>query len=195
MARPPKALVEKQRTVQTYSELWHASFCVLQAGERERLGSSYQFLSSAVLTAFAFEAYLNRVGPQVVTCWESLERLPPISKFDLVCELLKVDFQKGQRPRQTIEELFEFRNTIAHGRTEDIKPDFKQRDVNDKLDNYLGKRPLARWESLIQSDDFVKRARIDVEAVCVKIHAAVPEPKEALFAFGMGSGSAVPICD
>jgi hypothetical protein len=172
----------------------------LQAGERERRGSSYQFLSSAVLTAFAFEAYLNHVGPRVVACWESLEQLPPISKFDLVCELLKVDFQKGHRPRQTIEELFEFRNTMAHGRTEHIKPDPKNRDVNDKLDNYLGKRALARWESLIQTDDFAKRAREDVEAVFVKIHAAVPEPKEmepkeALFAFGMESGSAVLICD
>src|SRR5579872_224505 len=111
MARPRKAVVTKKRTVIMYSELWHASSCVLEVGRKEARGASWQFLSSAVLTAFAFEAYLNHVGPTIVETWVGLERLSPLAKFDLLCELLKVRFEKGKRPRQTIEELFEFRNT------------------------------------------------------------------------------------
>jgi hypothetical protein len=104
MARPRKALVTKERTIIMYSEPWHASLCVLEAGRKEAHGASWQFLSSAVLTAFAFEAYLNHVGPKIVETWTGLERLAPLAKFDLLCELLKVRFEKGKRPRQTIEE-------------------------------------------------------------------------------------------
>lgn len=95
MPNPRKALVTKERTVYMYSELWHASSCVLEAGLCNPRGSSWQFLSSIVLTAFTFEAYLNHVGPQVIACWESLERLPPQAKFELLCESLGVQFPEG----------------------------------------------------------------------------------------------------
>lgn len=187
MAKPRKALVSKERTIHTYSELWHASNCVLEAGIREPRGSSWQFLSSAVLTAFAFEAYLNHVGPSVISCWSQLERLPPGAKFELLCETLDVKFADGpgKRPLQTIVKLLDFRNTMAHGRSEEVKLKDEMRDVNDKLDNYLGQRPLADWERLIQTDTFAKRAREDVKAVLKKLHNARRVPKEGLFTFGI----------
>src|SRR4029453_16688882 len=94
----------------------------VEAGVLNQRGSSWQFLSSAVLTAFTFEAYLNHVGPQVIACWASLERLPPQAKFELLCETLKVEFPegRGKRPLQTIDRLFEFRNNMAHGRSETL---------------------------------------------------------------------------
>lgn len=189
MARPRKALVTKERTIIMYSELWHASSRVLETGRSEPRGASWQFLASAVLTAFAFEAYLNNVGPQVVNSWAGLERLSPMSKFDLLCELLR-PFEKGKRPRQTVEELFEFRNLMAHARTMPLPRRSTHRDVNDRLDNYLGERPLAQWERLIQTDEFATRARADVEAVLTEIQVKRPQPKEALFTFGIGSSTA-----
>jgi hypothetical protein len=188
VSKPRKALVTKERTVHMYAELWHASSCVLEAGVLNQRCSSWQFLSSAVLTAFTFEAYLNHVGPQVIACWASLERLPPQAKFELLCETLKVEFPegRGKRPLQTIDRLFEFRNNMAHGRSETLKPKPIIRDVNDSLDSYLGQRPLTAWEQLIQDNVFAKRAREDVEAVLNRLHNARPEPKEALFTFGLG---------
>jgi len=187
-----KVLVTKKRTVHAYSKLWHASDCVLKAGMKEPRGSSWQFLSSAVLTAFAFEAYLNHVGPSVISCWKRLERLPPQSKFELLCETLRVKFPDGPgiRPLQTISELLQFRNTLAHGRSEEITPKPELRDRNSKLDDYLGQRPLTDWEGLIQTDVFAKRAREDVRAVLEKLHNARPKPKEGLFTFGIGEHSA-----
>lgn len=176
-----------------YSELWHASSCVLEAGRSEARGASWQFLSSAVLTAFAFEAYLNHVGPKIIETWAGLERLSPLAKFDLLCELLKVRFEKDKRPRQTIEELFDFRNTMAHARTMPLARPPVHRDVNDRLDDYLGERPLAQWERLIQTDEFATRARSDVEEVLKAIQAKRPEPKEALFTFGIGSSGATAV--
>lgn len=192
MPRPSKAIVTKERTLHTYSELWHASRCVLEAGLREPRGSSWQFLSSAVLTAFTFEAYLNHVGPTIIKCWPKLERLPPWGKFELLCETLKVAFPTGseKRPLQTIVKLLDFRNTMAHGRSAEIKPKPELRDANEKLDSYLGERPLANWERLIQTAEFAQRARDDLKLVLEQLHAARPEPKEGLFTFGIGIHSA-----
>ncbi|OGA39298.1 MAG: hypothetical protein A3G24_12465 [Betaproteobacteria bacterium RIFCSPLOWO2_12_FULL_62_13] len=194
MAKPRKAIVTKERTVHTYSELWHASHCVLQSGIREPRGSSWQFLSSAVLTAFAFEAYLNHVGPTVFSCWPELERLPPWAKFELLCETLTVGFPSGpeKRPLQTIVKLLEFRNTMAHGRSGDVKPKPELRDTNEKLDAYLGERPLADWERLIRTEKFAQRAREDVKLTLEKLHSARHGPKEGLFTFGLGFHRATP---
>ena len=192
MPKPRKAIVTKERPLHMYSELWHASRCVLDAGIREPCGSSSQFLSSAVLTAFTFEAYLNHVGPTVIGCWSELERLPPWAKFELLCETLKVSFPdgRGKRPLQTIVELLDFRNTMAHGRSDNLTPEPELRDANEKLDGYLGERPLADWERLIQTEQFAQRAREDVEIVLEQLHAARPDPKEGLFASGVGIHSA-----
>ena len=192
MVKPRTAIVTKERTVHTYSELWHASHCVLESGIREPRGSSWQFLSSAVLTAFAFEAYLNHVGPTVISWWPELERLPPWAQFELLCETLKVRFPNGpgKRPLQTIVKLLEFRNTMAHGRSSDVKPKLERRDANEKLDAYLGQRPLADWERLVQTEKFAQRAREDVKLALEKLHSARPEPKEGLFSFGLGVHSA-----
>jgi len=192
ITKPKKATVTKERTLHMYSEMWHASDYVLKSGLEEPRGSTWQFLSSTVLTAFAFEAYLNHVGPTVFACWEQLERLPPWSKFELLCETLGVQFSNGQgmRPLQTIVELLEFRNTMAHGRSIEIKPKPELRDLNDKLDAYLGELPLAHWERLVKTADFAQKAREDVQKVLEKLHAARPDPKEGLFTFGIGMHSA-----
>jgi hypothetical protein len=175
-----------------YAHLWHASQCVLDAGEREQRGSSWQFLSSLVLTAFAFEAFLNHVDAHVIACWDEIERLPPLAKLNLLCEILNVDFPNGtaERPLQTIVELIELRNTIAHGKTEAVEQPPTRRDINDKLDRQLGDRPLQNWERRIKTGAFAKRAREDVEEALRRLHDARPQPKEALLVFGMGAHSA-----
>lgn len=188
MIDKPKVVVHKERSVHTYSELWHASHCVLESGLEQPKGSTWQFLSSIVLTAFAFEAYLNHVGPKTIECWEHLDRLPPWSKFELLCETLEVKFPEGSgvRPLQTIAKLLDFRNTIAHGRSVEIKSKPKVRLADDRLDAYLEQQPLTDWERLIQNSDFAQRAREDVEAVLTKLQEARTDDKEYLFMFGMG---------
>jgi hypothetical protein len=136
MTTTRKAIVTRDRVVHTYAELWHASECVLEVGERERIGSSFQFLSSIVLTAFTLEAFLNHVGPTVLSSWGRLERVPWRSKLDLLCELLKVQMPgENERPLQTISKLFRFRNTLAHGRTVTLAPAEKRIDP-EEVDAY-----------------------------------------------------------
>lgn len=193
MKTSSKALVTKDRAVHTYAELWHASQCVLETGERERIGSSWQFLSSLVLTAFAFEAYLNHAGPAVLSSWESLEQLPPWAKLELLCDVLKVSLpgEKGERPLQTIGQLLKFRNSLAHGRSEVLKAEPTHVDVDKVDEHFRQQRLLTHWERLIESTDFAKRAREDCEIVLKLVHDARPKPKELLFAFGGSEGSAI----
>lgn len=190
MPRPRKAVVRKRRELIMYSELWLTSRCALDAGINNP-PDTWPFLSSIILTAFTFEAYLNHVGPTTIACWSDLEQLPPWSKFELLCETLGVQFSggPGKRPLQTLKKLLKFRNTIAHGHSETIAPEPELRDINDKLDRYLGEPPLADWERHI-TKQFAERARKDVEAVLKAIHAKRKEPKEGLFTFGIGAHGA-----
>jgi hypothetical protein len=104
------AIISQQRDVRTYAELWHASKTVLKTGVREPVGLTWQFLSSIVLTAFSFEAYMNHVGPGTLKNWGHLERLSPEAKLAVICEVLGVELPgtKGTRPQQTISKLFDF---------------------------------------------------------------------------------------
>jgi hypothetical protein len=196
MAKEPYVLVTKKRTVHTYAELWHASDCVLSVGIANPAGCQWQFLSSAVLTAFAFEAYLNHVGPTVLASWQHLDRLPPWSKFELICEKLEVSFRggAGNRPLQTIAKLLSFRNTIAHGKSAELEGAPLIRTV-ENYQRALGEDLLAEWEKLVSDAKFAQRARLDVKAVLEKIHANRPDPKEGLFTFGGGLKGATLVLD
>jgi hypothetical protein len=96
MARPPKARVEKTRTVHMYAELWHASASVLDAGWREQRGSSWEFLSSLILTAFSFEAYLNHAGDSLISCWGRLRTATTFGKIQSALRNPEAKFSKGQ---------------------------------------------------------------------------------------------------
>lgn len=171
----------------TYAELWHASDCVLSAGIDNPKGAAWQFLSSAVLTAFAFEAYLNHVGAVTFSCWEQLNRLSPWAKLDLLSEKLGVSFAEGAgaRPLQTIAKLLNFRNTMAHGRSAEIEA----KPITRTTENYQSayhEELLTDWEHLVQTEAFAKLAREDARTVLQKLHEARHDEKEHLFTFGTG---------
>lgn len=185
-SKPRTVVVTKQRTVHTYAELWHASECVLNVGIERPEVSKWQFLSSAVLTAFAFEAYLNHAGDVTFECWEELDRLPPMAKLELLSEKLNVSFPEGHgaRPLQTVHKLLNLRNTIAHGRSGEIniKPLIR---TTENYQTALNEEVLTDWEKLVQTDEFAKRVRQDVRDVLERVHAARKDDKEHLFTYGM----------
>ena len=171
-----------------YSELWHAAGCVLKAGATNPAGSSWQFLSGVVLTAFAFEAYLNHVGARSFDCWDELDRLPPFAKLELLCEKLGVKFADGSgaRPLQTIGRMLTFRNTMAHGRSMEVDAKPLVRTTENYLVAY-NEELLVEWERLIRTDEFAERVREDVRRVLERLHEARSDEKEGLFEFGSGT--------
>lgn len=107
--------------------------------------------------------------------------------------VLRVQFPEGRgaRPLQTVAKLLVFRNTIAHGRSREIKAKPETRNADDRLDAYLGITPLTDWERLIQTSDFAERASEDVQAVLERLHERRRDKKEALFTFGIGLHGAI----
>jgi hypothetical protein len=189
-----RLLVTKQRPVHSYAELWHASYCVLNVGLNNPAGCAWQFLSSTVLTAFTFEAYLNHIGPRVLNDWEEKEKLPLWSKFKHLRKALDVQFPqgKGARPLKTIAELFSFRNTLAHGRSceltseEHISVIEFEKQHSDLVESQLH----TDWETRIRTSAFAQLVRDDVEIVIRALHAARNDDDDILFNSGIGSHSA-----
>lgn len=175
----PKVQVSKERTVSTYSELWHGSWVLLQRAKEDERGSYWLWMGSLMFTAFSFEAYLNHIGPKIFACWPALEKLSPEGKLDIVCEKLEIDLPKSERPRQTIRELFKFRNNLAHGKTVTIKEN-TVRDVDKDSEKFFGEPPLATWEKYCTERN-VQRALEDVEQVMRIIHDTAKPPNDPLF--------------
>lgn len=181
-----KLVLTRERTVNTYALLWHASNCVLQAGEKEIQGSSWQFVSSLVHRAFAFEAYMNHVGVALIgSSWDFYWRHG--EKFRRLRETLRITFPPDdQRPLSTLRELITLRNTLAHGKTYTIGPVETLHEVTDDLDALVSERLLTAWEARIETADFARQAREDVEAIMKTLHDARPEPKEGFLSQGFG---------
>jgi len=132
---------------------------------------------------------MNHIGPKVFACWNIFEKaISPEGKLDVICERLKIVLAKNKRPRQTLRELINFRNKVAHGTTVLLKENITH-DVDQYLDEFLGKRPLAIWEEYCTEENAV-RSREDIEKILKLIHEKVKPKDDPLFGFGIYEASA-----
>ena len=146
-------------------------------------------MASLVFTAFMIEAYLNHVGPRIFKCWEDVERLSPSSKLNLIVEKLGIEKGEGKRPYQTLPELFEFRNKLAHGKSIKLKSDNEVRIVDPSTDEYMNERLETEWEKYCTLEN-AKRALKDMESIIIEIHNHAGITDERPFSFGMqGTGA------
>ena len=106
-----KISISRERDVRTYAEMWHTSRILLLKGQEIQEGAYHQFMASLVFTAFSLEAYLNHLGPKIFRCWESLERLSPKDKLNVVADKIGLEINYGVRPWQVMKDLFGFRDT------------------------------------------------------------------------------------
>lgn len=186
-----KVVVEKEREVTTYAEMWHTSFCLLEKGQKEPKGSFHQFMASLVFTAFTLEAYLNHIGSKIFSCWGDLERLSPREKMNVIAERLGVKVDYGKQPWQVMKKLFQFRNDIAHGKsikvkTKEVLPLAKHQE--DDIHSFV----QTRWEKYCTEKNAV-RARDDVEKIVHLLHEAAGFEDGFPFISGFQLGSATVI--
>jgi hypothetical protein len=185
---PPHVTIKKERIVRIDAELWHTSECLLIAGQERELGCTHQFRARLIFTAFAFESYLNHIGPSVFASWPEIERkLSPHEKLSLLCERLAVTVDWSSRPWQSIKALMRFRNTIAHGRGEKLKESYKE--TSEHYYRGLYELPLTDWEQYGSKENAV-RAREDVLKVTELLQAKTGSIDHLPFFPGIQSGSA-----
>jgi len=67
------------------------------------------------------EAYLNHIGLGKFPWWSVVERkLSPSEKLVLIESLLRIPIDRGILPFQSFGTLMSFRNTVVHGKTEEL---------------------------------------------------------------------------
>lgn len=183
-------VVRKERTVRVDFELWHTSECLLLAGQEQELGSGHQFRASLVFTAFALEAYLNHIGQDVYACWEQIEpKLGPEQKLSLLCEKLAIKQDWSCQPWQTIRTLCRFRNSIAHGRGQELNEESSVPVQHFRPGASFFEMPLCEWEKFVTAESAV-RAREDVLKICELLASKSGKDKHSPFFPGAISGSA-----
>jgi hypothetical protein len=191
-------LLKMRREVRTYAEVWHASWSMLRIAEEHGKGQKWLLMASVVFTAFAFEAYLNHIGPRVDPAWADRKHgfLPVRKKFDRLSATLGVAWAKGWKaePLLTVSAVIAFRNAMAHAKSEMLKPAPTLYLLADNPFDDLSCRLLADWETRLRDDRFALAARAAVEETLARLHLArTDEHKEPLFMVGMtvGGGSFV----
>ena len=93
-----KAKVKRWRAVNTSAELSHANWVLLENTEQQRDGWFYECLTTLMVAAFKFEAYLNHVGKALFpTFWSEMERLPHKQKRKIICAHLHI-VEVGSEP-------------------------------------------------------------------------------------------------
>lgn len=163
-----KVKISRERQVNTYAHLRHASNVMLKKVEKDQEGGFYLVMASLIFTAFAAEAWLNHIGSWIFKCWGDFERLPPLSKLNIVAEKLNIDIDKGIRPYRTLCELFKFRNTLAHGKSVFLKSD-EIRLGAEPFDDCKDERLQTGWEEYCTQDNATSAMK-DTEIIIKKIH-------------------------
>ncbi len=157
--------LEENRHIFIHNDLSNAAFhfkerIVERLRSDDQEGIALEMMAGLVMTAFALEAKINFLGFKIVENWNERERYK--DKVQLVCDSLGVELNWDERPFSTLNELKKFRDTLAHG-----KPDELQRVKEMVVDQAeLDARGLltAKWEKYLE-ESFVVQAYDDMNAL------------------------------
>ena len=181
-----KVKVDSQRNVITYAEFWHTSSYLLEMAKKVDEGQYHLIMSSLVFKAFTIEAYFNHVGRKIFDDWKDVERnLSPKNKLDKISKKFEIKIDYGCRPWQLIDEIFTFRNDIAHGKSLDIVQ--SETVAQDKYDK--GYDLKTEWEKYCTMKN-LERADKEISNIVHMIHDAANLTEEYPFVMGFAYGSA-----
>jgi hypothetical protein len=159
----------------------------LELARKTEEGQLYTTVTSLIHSAFTHEAFLNSLGPKVISFWDELDRLPVAKKLKIICKRLGYRPDYGSRPYQTLGKLFRFRNRLAHGRDEVVRVEGKEIKVASDIDyfNILG----PDWEKYSTVEN-AANALEDITAIANDLSERAGIEKFLGYPFGsLGSGS------
>lgn len=136
------------RRTYVHNELIAAAQAMLkQSMESKQTSNS---MGCIVFCALAIEAALNHVGSASTSGWHTLlkRRLSAEAKLSLLATKANREIDFSQRPFRSFRTLFQIRNLLAHGSTQDIAYE----TANQWID-YGDKRwPATKWEVLCNTE-------------------------------------------
>lgn len=95
-------------------------------------------MTAILMSALSVEALCNAIGYRLIEGWDDYEQSKPWVKLRVLCKELKIPFDKGSEPWQSLKDLLDFRNKVAHG-----KPQWVRR-VQSNLDEAAMDAALAQ---------------------------------------------------
>ncbi len=159
--------VEYERLFKPYPELSKANRVLLSNAKKRGDGWHHECLSSILLSAFRFEGLLNQLGYQTIPFWDEIERISWLRKLKILCKYFSIPLNLGERPFQTIVELFSFRNEFVHPKPQVLikKQVVKRKNMESYIDEHIPSfqknKPLTEWEKKC-SLEFTERCYEDV---------------------------------
>jgi hypothetical protein len=166
-----KVRLKWESVVNTFAHLNHANAILINIIKSNPPGWLNITIMSTVFSAFTFEAYLNHIGGKLVPFWSDIEKsIKMKEKLSVISKQsgFAVDF--GTEPWQTIKQLFQFRNEIAHGKTERLVGEsIVEIDSMDELND--DNRPKTKWEKMI-SREFMLKCNVAVNEAIMIMHKA-----------------------
>jgi len=174
-----KLRVEHNGECKTYAMLYHVAWHLLDFAKNHEVGSLLQLQSSVVFHAFTFEAYLNHLGSVEISYWDEIERIPYKNKLRVLAKHLGIDIEAGIRPFQSIWELFDLRDRLAHGRTVEIRDSYVT-NVEPPHDSTWQVLP---WEKL--TTNILDRFNHDLKSAIEALNEARRKPDRLLWNQGM----------
>lgn len=103
----------------TFVYMWSGARHMLGLARQSEEGQVYTLISAQVFSAFMVEAYLNHLGCLKHEDWLQTERRrSKYAKLRSLAEEAGLQIDMNVRPYSSITELFERRDSMAHGMTE-----------------------------------------------------------------------------
>ena len=161
------ATYEGEREVKTFVDLFHGSKVLLDKSKSQQEGSYFTTMGSLLLTAFTFEAFLNHLGHKKIKFWNEIDRISINSKYTVLCEEFEIKPDYSKKPYQTIKQLFRFRNSIAHGRSEVLNVNKKVSSEDDPWQH----EPKTDWEEFCTEIN-ADKTREDVGKIIKELNEA-----------------------
>jgi len=157
---------ESEREIKTFVDLFHGSEVLLEKSKNTIEGSYYTTMSSLLLTAFTFEAYLNHLGEEKISFWQEIEKVSIFNKYKILCTEFSISINLGKRPYQTFKSLFKFRNSIAHGSSQIIT----DKKVVSLKSDILEHEPKTQVEEFCTVANAIQ-ARKDIEVMIIELNS------------------------
>jgi len=177
--------IKSEQTIFVYVYFYKGAKFALEQAQSTEEGSFYNCLNSNLLSALCFEAFLNHVGQERLSYWNTIERkLNPLEKLEILQHELKLTIDYSRRPFQTIKEIIQFRNFLAHGKTETLKvKEIQKLKKEDKL-----KYPESFWQKNCKIS-ISEKYLIDVEEYIKVIYAKAGLGEHPFIIFSVGTAS------
>ena len=161
----------------THQHLWNAGKALLSQPETRSPTDGYFLMAGMLMAYFAYEAYLNFVGPRVdQEAWknerESFGKQPyrgTEGKLTRICEKIGIEVDRSKRPYQTIRELKKLRDFLAHGKLESYAYEIEVME-DDSPDIFAG---LNIYKMVTRGNS--DRALKDTEDFIEFLHARITE--------------------